>query len=638
MVALFLFIGGSMYIFCVLLLLVSACSFKPENLNSNNLVKSNSSLNSENGDSDGDMVNDEVEVARGRNPLVADIPILKVNFLQNYKIQVSANKTNNNLKETFVIDTKVLQNEAGFKYRIGKQFSREIALNTAASNAKFSGHSVGKIENHDFSWIKYPELTPDIYSKEILKNIHFFGADYSGHEITVNLENSIRLEEISLFNQISNLEVNYYYFDYEKDSYELIGEASVERVFKRGVYELFQVNLENLPVNLIKENYMRKGEFIISEVKDYFIPDLNMKYSELINSIQAKTIELSINFPNETQNLYVSTSGGDDFISIMTKVFGDNFTIKENNIFKIREFENNLPAYLYLNELKEKDKFGRWFALTSNFSEHFLKHKFSNEDYIVLSYGLGNDLSKQVEEKVISYLESEVSEGKNEAVITLGNISTNSQVNFQIKPDFIWGTKVNLFPKKITWNLGAGDWATSNFTYFEPVSLAEGFQFSEDNLNFQKNIKLIINNSEFNLLDLVQKKYVELKYLNGNINFSIPDINTILKLSTVEENNIKIKLVSFSDITPVGWKFENWTANNSYNTNCLSCAVNMMLRYIVDEGQNRLLSEDSLRFNEWAWGLDTAQIKPYNFRTAKNLNYSQNLRFKITSTISNYYN
>ena len=38
------------------------------------------------GDSDGDGMKDTDEIAVGRNPFVAELPDLKVRFLQNYKI------------------------------------------------------------------------------------------------------------------------------------------------------------------------------------------------------------------------------------------------------------------------------------------------------------------------------------------------------------------------------------------------------------------------------------------------------------------------------------------------------------------------------------------------------------------------
>ena len=41
-----------------------------------------------NADSDGDGVKDQDEINQGRNPFVAEIPELKVKFLQNYKIEV----------------------------------------------------------------------------------------------------------------------------------------------------------------------------------------------------------------------------------------------------------------------------------------------------------------------------------------------------------------------------------------------------------------------------------------------------------------------------------------------------------------------------------------------------------------------
>ena len=62
-----------------------------------------------NQDSDGDQVTDLVEKEQGRNPLIANIPNVRVRFLQNYKIVVKYKALADGAEGDFVIDTKVHQ-------------------------------------------------------------------------------------------------------------------------------------------------------------------------------------------------------------------------------------------------------------------------------------------------------------------------------------------------------------------------------------------------------------------------------------------------------------------------------------------------------------------------------------------------
>ena len=84
-----------------LLCLFSACSFKSDNGGGDGgggmIATTNELKIDPNADSDGDSVLDGEELNKGRNPFVAELPDLKVRFLQNYKIEVCCPSTNDTL-------------------------------------------------------------------------------------------------------------------------------------------------------------------------------------------------------------------------------------------------------------------------------------------------------------------------------------------------------------------------------------------------------------------------------------------------------------------------------------------------------------------------------------------------------------
>ncbi|HLE11352.1 MAG: hypothetical protein A2504_16870 [Bdellovibrionales bacterium RIFOXYD12_FULL_39_22] len=92
----------------------------------------------DNQDSDGDKVPDIKERPMGRRPYLADLPEVRVRFLQDYSIEAKFKSVADGSVASFVIDTKVGRNDPNFKYRIGDIFIRGQAYKAAANVGKFS--------------------------------------------------------------------------------------------------------------------------------------------------------------------------------------------------------------------------------------------------------------------------------------------------------------------------------------------------------------------------------------------------------------------------------------------------------------------------------------------------------------------
>ncbi|MFZ4715517.1 MAG: hypothetical protein ACOYL6_17470 [Bacteriovoracaceae bacterium] len=608
-----------------LLIFLSACSFQ----NSEKLGSSFETISSglqvdPNGDSDGDKIIDNEEVAQGRNPFVANLPELKVNFLQNYKIEGSVKKVDSGADESFLIDTKVNSDNPDFQYRVGKLFVREMASRQAAKIGKYSGYSAGSIVPRDMSWVKYPDIDPIFYSSEVLDKKKYFGPDYSIQSLSITVENSVRLKEMTAFKSIKNLELNFYYYNYEKESYELLATKLIERHFQAGVNEVFEVKLENIPRKILEENFLKKGEFIISEVKDFEIPDLETTYSELLASVKNKCLSVSFNTPLEANISYVSTQGnGINFDTVLSTLFNKNYEVKEDQLERIGQFTNNLPDFMYLKEIQEKDKLGKWFVLTNEFPEYYLNHKFVKSDYLVLTYMTGKELSTQSDEKLYSYMPS-ASGGKDSTIYPLGIVTSNSRIDFQISPLKSWGTEIT---KK-----------TEHFSQHNPMDMDCDFsifipsKFNRD-LVLQKDLKgelerleLIINQESYSLRDLVSKKLIELRWIKEKLHISIKDISKIQVLSPTEDNVLALRLITFNGHSSVGVRLDSMSGATGGSCPSVMCS------YAYNIGP-RLISTDSLRFGEWSHYVDQGML-PFAYP----IDYKQEFTINVSSILNNYHN
>jgi hypothetical protein len=599
-----------------------------------------------NGDSDGDGVKDGEEIAMGRNPFVAELPELKVRFLQNYKIEVSYHKKGNtdpSAAKSFVIDTNVKDTNPDFKYRVGNVFARSNALRTASSFGRFSSHNSGKFDEHDLSWVSYPELDPKFFHQQALKYREAFSDENEIDDIKITMSNQAKLLESAFYKEVKNLKLNFYYLNHETENYEILNRTVVDRHFQGSVYETFDVVIDHAPVNLIKDSFFKRGEFLISEVDDFEIPSLGVNYKALLSSVKAKSIPVLLETPLEEKIYYVAAaslaSGGIHFQDILKAAFDRNYEVKEDALLKIGQFQTNLPDFTHLKEVKDKDKLGKWFVMTNEFKENYLDHRYTPNDRIILSYITGMELSEQQQESVYSY-NAQISGNNTETILPLGNITPNSQIDIQLKPLNRFGTTVT--NEKIHWAPDGGscgkncttramvcDWDVNKFTKYN-----EGYSFNPDLSGEGEKLSLVVNGEEFSVLNLLKEKKVILNKVDGNIHLSIADINKIVELKDFEESNLSLKVKSvigndFLGVKLVGRSGE-WQGFGGCPFNTPGVA----------ESRGTQISKDTLDLGEITAWVNQAHSRgwPYPITYADSGPYYQDISIGVSSVIQNYFN
>jgi hypothetical protein len=619
---------------------LGACAFKNEDGAAQPASASVSELKIDpNSDSDGDGVKDGEEVAKGRNPFVAELPELKVRFLQSYKIEVTYHKTGSDKQEIYVIDTKVKDTDPDYKFRVGSVFARSHALQTAASFGRFSSHNSGKIEERDYSWVSYPQLDSKFFN---LKAFEFRSLLDSGIEfdnIKITLTNQARLMESPFFKEIKDLKLNFYYLNHETENYDLLSATAVDRHFQSGVYETFDVVIDHAPLNLLKDSFFKRGEFIISEVDDFEIPDLGTTSKTLLGSIKAKSLPVLVETPLEEKLYYVAVqSTGVRLQNILKVIYDRNYKVENDQLTEIGQFKNNLGDYTHLKEVQDKDKVGKWFVMTNEFKEHYLDHPFTAQDRIVLAFITGTDLAEQKQEQFYSF-NSSISSQNSETIMPLGNITPNSKVDIQLKPLNRSGTAVE--NQKIHWVTGGPcgknciprdlvcDWDINKFrTYDEPYFFPTDLSFEGEKLS------LIMNGDEFSLQTLLKDKKVILYKVDSNVHLVINDISKIKELKDFEESQLSLKVKTFTENTFYGVKLVGMSGEwRGFG----GCGFNTPQ---VAESLATHISKDTLELGDitgWATGA-TQRGWTYPLRYMDSGPYYQDISLGVSSVIQNYYN
>lgn len=617
----------------VYLNLLSCSVKKEEDVAISSTVSGNSPIGTDReSDYDGDMVKDYDEIKMGRSPVVADIPNVRVRFLQNYKITIKFKDIASEEIGEFIVDTNTMKDDPDFKYRVGETVIRNKSFVNASSVGKFSSHSTGEINSREYSWVSFPDVDIRFYLDNLLKYKKYFNTDrYEILNISLDVENSIRLKENDGFGSIKDVTVNFYYYDYEKESYVTISSSKIERHFNAGVNEVFNIHIDNIPSNLIVENYFKKGEFILSELHDYDIPNMETTYKKLMASIKTKTVPVVFNTPSESNVSFVGVSEEKNkFTDIMEALFGNNFKIENNEVTRIGQFENNLPDYTYLQELRNFDKKGKWYVFTSNLPKGYLDHGFNVSDAISISYVTGKTLSEQSSEKVFSYRENaKTSDGT--TIYPLGNVSPNSVISMQMKPNVTWGEKKTSWGGVLSPSSCKGDGNCIKYDYscfIQTNTFTEinsEFSFSRDFDNEIQRMFLIINNDEFSLRDLIKEKKVIVNWVGENLHLSIENIREIKELNEYDDNIVALKLMTFTENVFNGAKLAQKTGRDSFI--CDEQIINFAFL-------NKLpLSTDSVDFDSWSRWVNWGLIQRGDAKT-----YTQDFSIGLSAIVQNNFN
>ena len=597
-----------------------------------------------NGDSDGDGdgKKDADEVGRGSNPFVADLPEIKTKFLQNYKIEVFYHVKGSDPEKdqkTYTINTNVKATNSDFKFRVGNVFAREHALKTASSLARFPNHSKGEILERDFTWVKYPDIDPRFFHSETLKNQEVFNENNIIDNVKITLTNQVKLNENPFYKEVKDLKLNFYFYNHETENYELLKTTVTDRHFQAGIFETFDSVIENAPVNLIKDSFLKRGEFIISEVDDYEIPALSTNYKTLLASIKAKTVPVLYESPLEEKYFYVATGDkGIRFQDILKTVFDRNYEVKEDSLTKIKEFQNNLPEFTYLSEVADKDKLGRWFVMTNEFKEHYLDRNYTPQDRIVLSYNLGSELAVQENEHFFS-LEKDFTSNKDEIILPLGTANSRSDVQIQLKPINRFGTKItnekvrwetpsscgkNCFPKHMVCH-----WDINSYQNYD-----EAFIFSNDLSGEGEKLYLVIEGDEFKISDLLKSKKLQIHKVGNNTHIEIKNLSAIKELKPFDEVRLSLKVKAFKDNTFFGVKLVgvegDWRGMGGCPFNTPQAA----------QTRNTQISKDTMELGEITWLINDLARRgyAYKFELKDSGEYFQEIKMSVSGSVTNYYN
>lgn len=603
----------------VVLICLWSCGFsdeeKGQGVNGVEQLKSN--------DLDGDLILNDREIELGLNKEIADVANVELRFNQNYKMELSF--VNENKSEQLILEEIILNDDADFQYTYGEGLLSQKAFKESARVARFQGHSYGEVSDKETDLFVYPLMNDQYrYKNQIVVNEKLREEGTKLSNITLTIKANLFLKHHSVIDEIRNPVFGVYYYDYKNRKHSLLKEVSLDLVLTQNSLETVDIEIGEVPREFLLNNYFKKGELVLISLIDYEIPSLGTTYKNQLASIRAKTTTVSVFTPNGLEVSYVASMNNKSFVELMDGIYHDEFEVSDNEVTKLLEFENNLDGYEYLSEVRNEYKKGKWFIYTNKLRSHFLKHSYSPEDVLTISYITGNKLATQVQsqDRAYRYIVSNQS-----GLFKIGDMNRNSIVEFVLEGGEVWGDDVVKMRETIRPGGCRGNCRVADYACVIPLRHYTDKSFRVP-FNFKIHgslLRITVGKNKYYLNELISEGIISYEEVDGFLRFKV--INTEYFFDDeFETKEIHLDGSTFRHMGFNGFKLESMSGK----TSSYDCP-NILVRFAM--ANNIPVSVESLNFDKWQSSYNWSRVK-----RGENREEVVDFDLTITSSVTNFYN
>ncbi len=369
-------------IFVILLLFsLGACSFKSPDKDQKNALHVDLSKM----DSDGDGLTDNLDP----EPYLADLPSFDGEMMEEIKVtSIFYNRSLNDTKETELIV---------------KSEDEDLVLKKGGSYVKnlVEDNSILAIPSVNSLILPLSESDLNLYSAPIITDTvahNYMGASYElktkGYEldsVEFELRNRINLKS-DRFKSFRDIILDVYSYDYQTkrleflDSFKNVGSFEFNKD-----HHLDLANIKTRNTRVMDNSVLKAGKFLYVKIKDYYIPEINLNYSDLLKEVKKKTTPVVVNSPEHFKTYYVGTNGNPALVTdLLKKSLKDDYEIGEGKFIKYKEF----PVGEYRVETGDGERqniLSKWFMATNEINNNPFSYSFYPTDLVVLNYSRSSD-------------------------------------------------------------------------------------------------------------------------------------------------------------------------------------------------------------------------------------------------------
>lgn len=513
---------------------------------------------------DGDEDGDRIPNSKDENMFLADVVELDKKIAQSYSMVLDKPVSGS---ASFTIEHNVDHGDFDFNYGVGNHDFKVKSDRMISKVAKFTSVARGVLRTIDYEKISYPKAKKGRHLKGLREYLAAgYEYDIEGNDLKVSFSSTITLVPTDNFEEIKDVVLGIYYFNYDTGKDVKVATTKVARTFARDNKEKFTVTLENLPNRILLENYFKHGEFLSVKVEDFTIPSMKTTNSEFMKGVYAKTIPVGITTPLYNRVKYVSTSRHNNtIVKIIQAIFREDYKIENNVITQLGEFVNNTKGGETLGDLRGHDKTGKWYLLTNKTKYEVFNHEFKAGDRIIFNFAIDNTVATQVE-RTSSMIKPKVESGEFYEEFDLGEISKNSKLSLLISGVTL--KREDLFKREIPSGGRFFSHRSGNNVYYKAYMcyfreqrrsgnfLVDPLKFDRDDKSENlEHILLVSQDQSFNFKEILEKaEGISHEWVQDTLVFKIHNSEKLFESLQVEPSSLRIRVASIDRPGYVGSK------------------------------------------------------------------------------------
>ena len=419
-------------------------------------------------DSDGDWIEDKIEIENGSDPMVADLPGYSLVIASDLRVSSQIISPDGSLKRFFFRSTENADSNQ-LSSLIQKKVSNFIST-------KDSRELVLK-ESFDSDYESVQ------FQKDDLVGTRVALAGDLEYESESFIEGEIKIVPID-----ENIEFKF---------------SEIEILENSFIYNL-NASKRNLTNELIPPQVFEEiisGKNLIYRAKEISFDGKSL--SDLKSSILQKCVEIIISTGAESERIYYSTGadGKIQLLEILDYLAKDQWSFKNGELFSFRGEINTTKESLGIKNIKDHLDESKWFVLSTKRPFLTKEDVLTSGDTIILSYLSGYEILEGLKQS--SFI-SRRDLGKKEETIHISDNSGAYQLNLTI----FGGKRIDA-----TFSNGSSKYGFCTFKWRRGQRFERENDFHKLSNSFDlKLIKLHIGETKYSLKELSKKEHLQISY------------------------------------------------------------------------------------------------------------------------------
>ena len=324
-----------------------------------------------------------------KDPSVADIPLFKGEMLE--EIKISTSFYNRSLDKFQTSELVIKTDDEAMVLKPSGSLVKNLVEDVTAYSERSQDNFILPISKDQIDFFSAPIITEGVAHNFMAHSSDFENQGYFLDSVEFEIRNKINFSSLR-FKNFRDLILEVYFYDYQTKKLEFIDS------FKNiGSFEFNKDHLLDIPsvktrnIRIMDNSVLKAGKFLYVKIKDFYIPEIQLSYLDLMKGVNKKSVPFLLNTPDGLEVFYVGVNGQTgQFKDLVKKALKSQYEMDENRFIKFKEF----PVGEYRYDSTDGSRinvFSKWSLVTNEINNNPFSYSFLTTDMMVLNYSKSTD-------------------------------------------------------------------------------------------------------------------------------------------------------------------------------------------------------------------------------------------------------